>query len=317
MIFKATKFEQIFRESKIVLTEGALAVRLKSEYHITMDKHIAQAGIIYSYPQLLKKLYKQYIDIVVRHNLPIMLMTPTRKANFISVAESAYSSENVIADNCRFLNEIRDQYPGYSGKMLVGGHMGCRGDAYSGENTPGVDESFEFHRVQAGVFKSQEIDFLFAGIMPAADEALGMAMAMAETGIPYIISFMIRGDGCLLDGTPISEAIKKIDAGTENKPFGYMTNCVHPANLRRSLVNGNNIGKPEMSRFIGIQANASPMSPEELNNCSIVHQDDFNTLVEEIIWLRDNSGFRIFGGCCGTDDVFLEKLAEKLVNGVK
>jgi S-methylmethionine-dependent homocysteine/selenocysteine methylase len=107
MNVQATKFEKIFRESEIVLTEGALAVRLKSEYNITMDKHIAQAGIIYSYPHLLEKLYKQYIDIAVRHNLPIMLMTPTRKANFISVAESAYNSENVIADNCRFLNEKR------------------------------------------------------------------------------------------------------------------------------------------------------------------------------------------------------------------
>ncbi|NTW23837.1 MAG: homocysteine S-methyltransferase family protein [Lentimicrobium sp.] len=314
MIVKATKFEKIFRESEIVLTEGALAVRLKSEYHITMDKHIAQGAIIYSYPKLLESLYNQYINIAVRHKLPIMLMTPTRKANFISIAESAYSSENVIADNCRFLNEIRDQYPDYSGRLLVGGHLGCRGDAYSGENTPGVDESFEFHRVQTGVFKTQEIDFLFAGIMPAANEALGMSMAMAETGIPYIISFMIRGDGCLLDGTPISDAIRKIDSGTENKPFGYMTNCVHPTNLRRSLGNVKNIGKPEMSRFIGIQANASPMSPEELNNSCLVHQDDFNCLVDEIMWLRDNSGFRIFGGCCGTDDVFLEKLAEKLAN---
>ncbi|MHC1777229.1 MAG: hypothetical protein AB9834_17640 [Lentimicrobium sp.] len=95
MIDKATKFEKIFRESKIVLTEGALAVRLKSEYHIAMDKHIAQAGIVYSYPQLLEILYRQYIDIAVRYHLPIMLMTPTRKANFISIAEQTmYFSKN-------------------------------------------------------------------------------------------------------------------------------------------------------------------------------------------------------------------------------
>ena len=35
-----------------------------------------------------------------------------------------------------------------------------------------------------------------------------MALAMSETNIPYIISFMLRKDGCLIDGTPIYKAIE-------------------------------------------------------------------------------------------------------------
>ena len=56
-----------------------------------------------------------------------------------------------------------------------------------------------------------------------------MARAMAETGLPYIISFTIRRTGTLVDGTPIDAAIGCIDRETQTPPALYMTNCVHPA----------------------------------------------------------------------------------------
>lgn len=53
------------------------------------------------------------------------------------------------------------------------------------------------------MFLEAKVDFLYAGIMPALVEAIGMARAMENTGLPYIISFMIRSDGKLIDGTTI------------------------------------------------------------------------------------------------------------------
>jgi S-methylmethionine-dependent homocysteine/selenocysteine methylase len=52
-------------------------------------------------------------------------------------------------------------------------------------------------------------DFLYAGIMPALPEAVGMAQAMADSGLPYIISFMIRQDGRLLDGSTSNKAFER------------------------------------------------------------------------------------------------------------
>ncbi|GAP42028.1 hypothetical protein TBC1_11156 [Lentimicrobium saccharophilum] len=72
---------------------------------------------------------------------------------------------------------------------------------------------------------------------------------------------MVRGDDCLLDGTPISDAIRKTDSGTKKNPFCYMSNCIHPYHLKRAPANEKNSGKSEMSRFIGIQANASRLRP--------------------------------------------------------
>lgn len=74
-----------------------------------------------------------------------------------------------------------------------------------------------------------------ASIMPALSEATGMAQAMESTGLPYIISFMIRENDKLIDGTTIDDAIKHIDANTLVKPLCYITNCVHPKVLYKAL----------------------------------------------------------------------------------
>ena len=76
-------FEKIYEESKIILTEGAMVERLKSEFNAEIDSHINHAGLIYTNPELLEFLYRQYIDIGHKHNLPIMIMTPTRKMNHV------------------------------------------------------------------------------------------------------------------------------------------------------------------------------------------------------------------------------------------
>ncbi|HEY5524691.1 MAG TPA: hypothetical protein VIK26_05050, partial [Clostridium sp.] len=52
--------------------------------------------------------------------------------------------------------------------------------------------------VQAELFKQTNVDFLFAGVLPAKSEAIGIAKAMSETGKPYILSFVIRKSGRLI-----------------------------------------------------------------------------------------------------------------------
>jgi len=305
-------FEKIFRESKVILTEGAIVERLKSEFHAEMDGSINHAGLIYTKPEILELLYRQYITIGQQHQLPIMVMTPTRKVNFESMNQSPFRNKEIIADSCAFLNKIKESYGEYSPSILIGGLLGCKGDAYSGEKVLGIEASYTFHQQQTVQFQKEKIDFLFAGIMPEINEAIGMARAMAETNIPYIISFMLKKDGCLIDGTPLSEAIKIIDDQVEPKPIVYMANCIHPTNLIEALNNDKNKNSTLLNRFSGIQANASMLSPEELNHCNILQQGDFKMMTEEMCFLQHHFDFKIFGGCCGTNDEFIEMIARKL-----
>ncbi|MDP4184921.1 MAG: homocysteine S-methyltransferase family protein [Bacteroidota bacterium] len=81
------------------------------------------------------------------------------------------------------MNKIRDSYKDYSENILYGGLLGCRGDAYSSKDALSIEESYKFHRNQTMQFEKENIDFLFAGIMPEINEAIGMAQAMSDTEI--------------------------------------------------------------------------------------------------------------------------------------
>ncbi|HCT29496.1 MAG TPA: homocysteine methyltransferase [Bacteroidales bacterium] len=309
--------EDYLKKGRFILTEGALVERLKKEYGIEMDRYINHAGLIYDNPNKLSILYKQYIEVAQEYNIPLMIMTPTRKVNFETVKHSRFFNKKIIADSCAYLKDIRNEYPNFSDRIFIGGLLGCKGDAFVAEEALGVEESYKFHKIQVADYKMAGVDFLFAGIMPNINEAIGMARAMAESGIPYIISFTVRKNGCLLDGTSIVNAIQIIDSKVNPLPIGYMSNCIHPLNLKLALENEVNSNSTVLNRFLGIQANSSSLSPEELNNCGVLQQESLDEMINEMNYLVNKYHLKILGGCCGTDTVFIEKLAKTLSERTK
>ena len=254
-------FETCFRQSRYLLLEGALGERLKREYGLKIDGPAAIAPLI-TQPAgraALRELWGQYRAVARRHCLPFLATTPTRRANRERTALAGYDAQ-LLRESVAFLREVREQTGGTEG-MYIGALMGCRGDAYLGDAVLPSAQAKEFHSWAADIFAEAGAEFLYAGIMPALQEAIGMAQAMEQTGLPYIISFMIRKNGRLIDGTPISQAIAAVDASVDRPPLCFMTNCVHPAPLRQALLQRENRAKPELARFLGIQANASPLSP--------------------------------------------------------
>ena len=297
-------------DNKVVLVEGAIVERLKSEFNIPSDPHINYGGAIYDHAPILENIYRQYIEIGKKHDLPMILMTSTRRSHESSIAKSAYAGKSIIADNCKFVEEIRNSYGDYSRNIKIGGIMGCIGDAYSAKESLGELDAYNYHRKQSHQFT--HVDFLFAAIMPEINEALGMAKAMAETGKPYMISFMLRKDGCLLDGTKLVDAIELIDSEIDPKPLAYMTNCIHPANLLEALEKDFNANNEKLNRFIGIQANASRLSPEELDENPELQQDDFDVMSDLMIKLHEKFEIKLLGGCCGTNDHYISTLAKRI-----
>ena len=305
-------FENCYKNSRIILTEGAIVERLRKECNVIFDPFVNHAGLIYDSSDPLAPIYREYIQIACRYHLPLMLMTPTRKVNAETHQLSTYRDRNLINDACCYLKAIKNNYCEFATNIFVGGLLGCKGDAYVSEGALDSVDSYKFHKIQVEEFRKGDVDFLFAGIMPVLSEAIGLAQAMAESGIPYMISFMIRKDGCLLDGTSIAEAIRIIDASANPRPLCYLSNCIHPSNLILAIECQINKHASQLNRFLGLQANASSLSPEELNNCGILQQENFDEMVKEMLYLVKRHQFKILGGCCGTNGEFMEVLAKQL-----
>lgn len=303
-------FAECFQENNSILMEGALGERLKREFGLMVDDNVALASMIYNQKgaDALKIIWEQYISIAKRYHLPFLAMTPTRRANQERVKKTGYVS-SIIDDNVKFLKDIQQN----SGiEMYVGGLMGCKGDAYSGKEGLSIVEAIEFHKWQANLFAESKVDFLYAGIMPALPEAVGMANVMSDIELPYIISFTIQKDGKLLDGTTISDAIINIDNSVKNTPICYMTNCVHPKTVYEALNQSFNSNESVRKRFLGIQANTSQLSYEELDNSKELKGSEANEFAQDMINLRKINAIKIFGGCCGTDHNHMEQIARRL-----
>ncbi len=305
-------FTECISQNKTILMEGALGERLKREYGLTFDENVAMANLIYQEKGkiALANLWNEYVDIARKYKLPFLATTPTRRANSERV-KKANCSENIIADNVNFLREIQQKS---DIEMYVGGLMGCKGDAYTGEGALSESEAYDFHRWQVDCFARSNADFLYAGIMPVLTEAAGMAKAMESTGLPYIISFTIQEDGKLIDGTTITDAIRYIDGITNVAPVCYMTNCVHPRILHKALSQTFNRSEIVNNRFWGIQANTSPLSYAELDGSVDLKCSEPEEFAQEMVKLRNINTFKIWGGCCGTDNRHMECLARNLVD---
>ncbi len=306
-------FKNVMDSGNKVLMEGALGERLKREYGLTFDENVAMAGLVKA-PKgraALQALWNSYIEIAKEHDLPFLATTPTRRANRERIAQSEFD-ENLIRDNVEFLKRVRRE--ANIANMFIGGLMGCKGDAYTADLILTADEARDFHSWQCDLFKKAEVDFLFAGIMPALSEAIGMAQAMEATGLPYIISFMIEKNGRLIDGTTIYEAICNIDAQVSRQPLCYMTNCVHPDVLYEGLNQPFNQTDTLRRRFKGIQANTSPLSPAELDGASDLKSSDPDLLASSIVKLSKVMDLSIVGGCCGTDHHHMEAITKKYLS---
>lgn len=303
-------FTECFQTHNSILMEGALGERLKREYGIVFDRYIDMGALVYTEEgrTALSSLWEEYAAIANRYHLPFLATTTTRRTNQERMANTDYS-DSIIWDNVAFLRKVQSKQ---SAQMYVGGLMGCRGDAYTGVGALGTEEAKVFHRWEATRFAEAGVDFLYAALIPTLGEAVGIALTIEEQQIPYIISFTIREDGCLVDGTLLADAIQTVDKAVTFRPVCYMANCVHPRILKTALKHPGNQNAMVRERFLGIQANTSMLSFEELDGSAQLHTTDPVSLAEDMLALRDWVPLKIFGGCCGTTGEHMKEIAKRI-----
>lgn len=307
-------FNEAINHFPHIITEGSIIERLKREFNYPLDDLLSNAKMIYEYDGriLLEKIYREYIDIVLSSDLPIMILTPTWRTNKERTAIANVDMKTINTDAFKFVDDTRKSYGSFSDKIFIGGLTGCKGDSYKPEEALNENDAYVFHKEQTQILAEAGVDFLFASTLPALTEAIGIAKAMSETKKDYVISFVIRENGKLLDGTLLTDAIKIIDDSVSIPPLFYLTNCIHPDVLHNSFLNledENNILK---KRLFGIQANASSKSPEELDELEELDADSPANWARRMVDLNTKYNLKILGGCCGTDARFISSVVELL-----
>ena len=305
---------QLLASSATILGEGAVIERLRRMPGITLDEHVVNSALIYDEHgrAALETICRQYLEIGRKYDLPLLLSTPTWRAGRERIAAAGNAGRDLNGDNFRFLDALRRECGDYSRNVYICGLMSCRGDAYRPDEALPSDEARDFHAWQARALAAAGVDLLLAATLPALSEAIGLAQALAATGLPYMISFVAHPEGTLLDGTPLKDAVAAIDSQAAPPPLAYLINCTHASIFRRAVAHKQNSSPVVRERVIGLLANTAALSPEELDTITGLVEEAPELFGADVAALQTEMGLRILGGCCGTDDRHIDSLARLL-----
>jgi len=202
------------------------------------------------------------------------------------------------ADAVALARKVRSVWRHRVSPILVNGVVGPAGDGYVSGDVPTPAEARAIHSPQIATLAEAGVDMISAITMTNTGEAIGIAQAATEHGLPSVLSFTVETDGRLPTGQALGDAIREVDAATGGAPAYYMVNCAHPDHFRDAV----STGEGWVTRIGGVRANASRLSHAELDVAETLDQGDpeeFGVLHTELSDLLPN--LRVVGGCCGTD----------------
>lgn len=303
-------------EGRPFLTDGGLETTLI--FHEGMDlPHFAAFVLLDTEEgrQKLRRYHERYLKIAQERGVGFILDSATWRANPDWGGLLGYGAEALRRVNHRAIDEmlaLRERWETPLTPCVVSGAIGPRGDAYkAGRMT--ANDAAAYHMEQVSAFAETEADMVTAFTINDVNEAIGIAWAAQEKGMPCAISFTVETDGRLLTGPTLREAIEATDAATRSTPVYYMINCAHPSHFETALARG----ERWVDRIRGVRANASAKSHAELDESETLDAGDPADLGRRYRALTHAfPGMRILGGCCGTDHRHVEAVCEACVTSV-
>jgi S-methylmethionine-dependent homocysteine/selenocysteine methylase len=252
----------------------------------------------------LRRYYAAYVRIAAQFRAGMVLESATWRASADWGARLGYSAAQLAEANrqaIRLLEDIRREHRDLA--MVISGCVGPRGDGYSPARVMPAAEAQAYHAEQIGIFADSAADMVSAITMNYVEEAIGIAHAAQEAGMPVAISFTVETDGHLPTGQPLKEAMEQVDAATGSYPSYYMLNCAHPDHLA--------LEKQWSHRIRGLRANASRKSHAELNESAELDIGNPAELGAQYAALKRGvlQNLNVVGGCCGTDHRHVQRIA--------
>ena len=261
----------------------------------------------------LRRYFVDFIELAKTHATGVVLESATWRASRDWAEPLGLGSDELDRLNVEaiaLLNGLRDELGTPETPIVVSGCIGPRGDGYDPGKVMSVAEADAYHRHQVEVLASAAPDMLSAITMTNVNEAIGIARASVDSGLPVAISFTVETDGLLPTGESLAQAIAAVDEATDAHPAYYMINCAHPTHFAGVL----RAGGGWTTRLRGIRANASKCSHAELDAMTELDDGDPAQLAAEYRQLVERlPQLTVLGGCCGTDIRHIRAIADNCI----
>ena len=288
-------------DGELFLTDGGIETSLI--FHQGLDLPAFAAFVLLgddAGAEELRRYYAPYVALARAEGLGFVLESPTWRASPRWAAELGYTEEQLDALNRKaiaLMEELREEARS-GAPVVISGCIGPQDDGYNPTTKLSAAEARDYHSTQIETFSDTAADMVTAMTLTYVDEAIGLAQAASDAGLPVVISFTVETDGRLPSGRGLGQAIDDVDAATAGAPAYYMINCGHPTHFE-SVVDA---AEPWAARIRGLRANASTKSHAELDEQEELDEGDPVDLAAHHAALRYKlPRLSVLGGCCGTD----------------
>ncbi|MFN8150254.1 MAG: homocysteine S-methyltransferase family protein [Solirubrobacterales bacterium] len=254
--------------------------------------------------EAIRAYFEPFLDLAESLGAPFVLDTATWRANPDWGAELDYELEALAEANRRAVSFARDLAEGRD-DVTINGSLGPRGDGYVVGERMSAEEATDYHAWQIGVLAEAGVDRCSAITVTYPEEGTGVVRAAAAADLPVSIGFTVETDGRLPDGTPLGDAVERVDEATDGAADFFIVNCAHPTHIAGGLD-----GSPALARIGGLRVNASALSHEELDAMEELDEGDPAQLGLDNAALREAlPSIQMLGGCCGTNHRHVAEIA--------
>jgi homocysteine S-methyltransferase len=254
--------------------------------------------------EAIARYFDGFLGLAGDRGVPFVLDAVTWRANPDWGARLGYSGAALASAN-REAVSFAQALAVRGDRVLVNGVVGPRGDGYAVSSRMSAGEAASYHEWQIAVLADAGVERITALTLTYPEEAIGIVSAAAAHAVPAVASFTVETDGRLPDGTPVADAIERVDAATAGAASFFMLNCAHPTHIAAGLD-----GSPALQRIGGLRVNASALSHAELDAADELDEGDPRALARDNASLRSRlPGVSLLGGCCGTDHRHVAEIA--------
>ena len=259
----------------------------------------------------LRSYYRAFANLAVEHGTAFIFDSLTYRASRDWADLLGYSAWELADANLQALELYRDiaAEVGLTRRdAVISGCIGPKGDAYERNDELTADGAQEYHQAQVDTFAAGRADLVTALSLSSSQEAIGIVRAASSAGLPAAISFTVWNDQRLAGGETLREAVETVDDVTGSAAAYFMINCSHPVDFGPALE-----GDDWVHRVHGFRANASKEEHSTLSLADHLDEGDPDELAGQYARLRSKfPHMNVFGGCCGTDLMHVQKISAAL-----
>lgn len=278
-----------------VLLDGATGTELERRGHPS-SLPLWSSHALLDAPEAVAEIHADYVDAGAE-----IITANTFRTQSRVLAKLAAAKGRARELTQRAVSLAREAARRRPGQVWVAGSAPPLEDCYRPDWAPDKNSLDIEHREHAEHLAEAGVDLILVETMNNIAESVSAARAAALTRLPFWISFICGGDGRLLSGESLGDALEAVRA---SGPEIVLVNCLPPSAVAQCLA------PLAASGFaFGVYANLgapSANSPDQRReDC-----DPADFALQARGWVE--AGARVLGGCCGTTPEHIRALRAAL-----